>query len=319
MVSKWKQSSIHRIMVLIIFAVAFIILGTNQIQAASSVPGCTLLAWKIRPKSGPFQIDNYIKIWEFGGNGVHCDMSQLDNKQTYILIHGNGAGPAGDNWPPQAAQAIRATEQGKNSQILLIDWEDDASIFAADGIDPDNADVLPNVILTIIYLFSNVKRIDHIEIIGHSYGAHIGGYLAQTGVLGTVDHLVALDPATEKEDLKNACIDGKLIYQYWLNLRNKTYVETYMSSSVLGNSKDTYGNYNFVVADNNLTCNDFKNQSRLSFSDHSRAWKFYLGTINSYSTLGWGWYNYGGKKEGGKKEYENKGISFQKKQVDWCY
>lgn len=302
--SRMQQSSIHRIIVLPILTVVFFILGAIQSHAADAVPGCKLLASVARLKPDMINLhDNYVKIWEYDGDDEHNNLSDLENKKTYVLIHGNGAGPAGSNWPLPAARAIRATKQGEKSQILLIDWQDDAALLSWHGFDPDNADVVHLICLAVQSMFSHVSKIDNVEIIGHSYGAHIGGWLAQVGVIGTVTRMVALDPATEKRDLTPQ------IASTWINLKNSsTYVESYMSSSNLGNVTYTYGNDNFVIASEELLSYDnFTGQlstdglethieSALETANHSRAWEFYLSTINNSSRVGWGWF-YRGKKE----------------------
>lgn len=311
------------------FCIVIILLLSVCIKAAETVNGARLLAKDVSSN----WVDNttgrayptYIKIWEYDERNEDTDLSILDrdnynyldflnpNTKTFILIHGNLDGP--NSFSLKMAERIRFLDE--QVQILLIDWEENAQV-SEDGPGPefDNGDDVPLIANMIDSLFQAAGiRLTDITIIGHSYGAHTGGLLAHRGNIGNVKHLVALDPATETHDLGNGVATA------WLNLRNSsTYVETYMSSSNWGNKSYTYGNDNFVVANMGLlSIDDFTHQfdtynweqnirDPLFTKNHSRAWEFYLSTIEPSSKLGWGWYY-----NKGSQFYENKGLKTKTK------
>ena len=274
----------------------------------------------------------FIRIWEYYGDERwdndsklprHVSLGDLDSdKKTFILIHGNLDRPT--SFSLRMANLIRNnTNIGKEAQILLIDWEDNSNHGESFGqlFEADNGDDVPMVVIDIQTMFREAdKQLTNITIIGHSFGAHIGGNLAWNAQIGTVKHLVALDPASEKNDLGNKTTSAT----DWLNLRDTgTYVETYMSSSNYGNVTYTYGNDNFVVASLGLlSCNNFTHQKAIDgtgsiegasdtyTANHSRAHEFYESTINALPSnfLGWGWvYN------NGEEHYKNMGIKTRTK------
>ena len=232
------------------------------------------------------------------------------DKETYILIHGNRC--EWSAWPASAAKRIY-DYYNNDVQVLIVDWDQ----MAFDKI--DNGNYVPLVVELIEKAFSSVgvRLNGQTTIIGHSYGAHIGGGLAAHGQIGTINNLIALDPAEDDfTDLSETDVElwthGKL---------PNTYVEVYHSSGFLGNDDRTFGNANFIVAPQG-SLSGFGFDWRI-VSNHSYSWQWFLETINSKSKVGWGWTHNNGKIKDGSGKWigiigENQTIQcYSSSEKDW--
>ncbi|BAY16080.1 protein with type I secretion target domain and SCP-like extracellular domain [Anabaenopsis circularis NIES-21] len=137
-------------------------------------------------------------IW---GNGAINRSGRINtDAPTYTIIHGyqSTAGNAGNNYTPadwvvNIAQTIRQRES--NANIILVDWEAGASSLYYPTAAANTRDV-GNQLAT--YLRNSGVDATDINLIGHSLGAHVGGfagsaYRASTG--RSIGQIVGLDPA----------------------------------------------------------------------------------------------------------------------------
>ena len=220
--------------------------------------------------------DTTVRLWQLGE-------VKESYSETYILIHGNKADWDGPEWPLGTAKQIYNLHP--DAQVLIVDWDDLSNSLNTWEI--NNGDHVQAAISSVIsILLQKPLTSKEITIIGHSYGAHIGGGLIASGAV-KAQRLIALDPAEEN------AVFGSVnnISRTWMyGQLSDTYVEVYQSSAVLG-GEATYGNVNFVVAeDKTLSKNGFDDAIGEFLDLHSYAWEWFNSTINTTSKTGWNWY-----------------------------
>ncbi len=115
------------------------------------------------------------------------DGQPITDKPTWIVIHGNQSNA--DNMS-HLANAIKSNDP--NSQVLTLDWEDgarDGFLVNSHWMQPV-AQAARNVLKDLG--ISN----DNINLAGHSLGAYISYYIAES-TPGGINNMIALDPATQ--------------------------------------------------------------------------------------------------------------------------
>ena len=178
------------------------------------------------------------------------------------------------SWTTNIAESIVGTNE--NAKVIGVDWSSWASWttiltqlmdlinesstigFITDETNDllsNYAGFAPRYISAVAYQAAEYLAGYNVEnIIGHSYGAHIGGLLGSR--LKNVDTMIGIDPAN--------VVTIEFLPQFFTNITgynphgitdlwgcnvSASYVETYKTSTFLGFTTHTYGNYNYLLAE----------------------------------------------------------------------
>jgi pimeloyl-ACP methyl ester carboxylesterase len=126
------------------------------------------------------------------------DGQNIENRATWIVIHGMNGNPWGNN--ANLASAIDNYQTG--DQVFTLDWSEAAKssgmIFIDEGIIPDpylGGNWIPGVARFAVNTLTNKWGISssNINLVGHSLGAYVAYEISKQ--IGGVGKLVALDPA----------------------------------------------------------------------------------------------------------------------------
>lgn len=212
-------------------------------------------------------------IW---GNGAINRSGRINaDAPTYTIIHGyqSTAGNAGNNYTPadwvvNIAQTIRQRES--NANIILVDWEAGASSLYYPTAAANTRDV-GNQLAT--YLRNSGVDATDVNMIGHSLGAHVGGfagsaYRASTG--RSIGQIVGLDPAGP--EFENAATGDRL------DPTDATRVTAIHTSETLGYDA------RLATLDLYINWNDLFQPGQISFvGNHSYAHTLYTQLLQGNS------------------------------------
>ena len=178
------------------------------------------------------------------------------------------------SWTTNIAESIVATNE--NAKVIGVDWSSWASWttiltqlvksiyessvigFITDeimGLLSNYGGFAPRYISAVAYQAAEYLAGYNVEnIIGHSYGAHIGGLLGSR--LENVDTMIGIDPANVVTiEFLPQCFTNITGYNplgitdLWGRNASASYVETYKTSTFLGFTTHTYGNNNYLLAE----------------------------------------------------------------------
>ncbi|MBO4690846.1 MAG: AIDA repeat-containing protein, partial [Paludibacteraceae bacterium] len=237
------------------------------------------------------------------------------DKETIVIVHGLH-NDYDEDWITQMAEACHSTG---NYQIVSVYWDDWSSLgygyiasLGTLGIVPllkAISDYASKYLAATAWYTNNLLQGANVKtVIGHSYGAHIGGLLSK--YLGSVDHFIALDPAEEstiqdthiKQAYSSTIGWSGQVGRQW-GRESADLVEVYKSSSVLGGAGEgdilsdipfNYGHYNYLLAKTGVFDPNalYYNWDRGLFStaNHSLACNWLIDMINQEKTIG-AWFN----------------------------
>nr|XP_054765925.1 pancreatic lipase-related protein 2-like [Lytechinus pictus] len=205
-------------------------------------------------------------------NPLTIQASSFDpNRETKLIVHGWTDSMSGESWITMKNTFLHSYDVN----VVMVDWSSGASkgYYKSRA----NTRVVGREIAKLIEAFQAAAgaTFDSMHIIGHSLGAHIGGYAGEA-CSGTIGRVSGLDPAGPdfSGDLDNTCR---------LDKTDALFVDVMHTDgeTVLGGGlglMDQLGHQDFYPNNGQ----EMPGCSKVSVScDHSRAVEYYIESISS--------------------------------------
>ena len=217
-----------------------------------------------------------LKIWRKGNWEIITGEKLSWNKKTYLISHGL-LNTYNEPWLKEMARALSKEEP--DAQILCVDWGD----AAKHGLDVTAKKIKTAAerasILLGQHIGYNIEAFtQNLNLIGHSYGAHLCAYLSDF-LKGKPATLVALDAAEESPQYNPIVLSPE----------SAQTVTFYKSSGIWG-GETSFGKYNFILIDENEHyLQSIGWQWDMGPTGHGLAYGYYTNSISASSSYNFGY------------------------------